>query len=161
MERDLRPRIPLVKPLLDSLLESSKPQENLFPFGVIAPKTSSWDHISREASHILIYLYVCKTALRVNSTLLRVEHFDCRVWNRVHHSLKFVTRCFVFGFHHVCIYSGWSTISIEYIIASYLNHTLTLSMYNSGARIFLWYAQMAPLEVRMPWPSEGPRSLCW
>ncbi|CBI15786.3 unnamed protein product, partial [Vitis vinifera] len=39
--RYLRPRIPLVKPLLDSLLESSKPQENLFPFGVIAPKTSS------------------------------------------------------------------------------------------------------------------------
>ena len=40
-----------------------------------------------------------------------------------------------------------------------LRYTLTLSMYNSGAIIFLWWAQIAPFDDRMPWPRSGPRSL--
>jgi len=39
--------------------------------------------------------------------------------------------------------------------------TLTLSPYNSGAMIFLWWAQTFPFEVRMPWPSKEPSSFCW
>ena len=37
-------------------------------------------------------------------------------------------------------------------------YTLTLSMKNSGARIFLWWAQTWPFGARMPWPS---RASCW
>lgn len=53
------PIMPVSKHLLDMSCWSARSlKKNLWAFAEVAPKKSSWDDVSREASHALIYLNV-------------------------------------------------------------------------------------------------------
>ena len=71
-----------------NFLKGSELVENFFPIGVVASKTSSRDHIPREAYHVLVYFHVCNSTLGLDPTLPRFQHGVCGLHNHVHHTLQ-------------------------------------------------------------------------